>query len=353
MVFKIKKNNAVFLLLFSINLMVSIVAYFILPAKFFSDTKIIILDKYHEIGYIGSYPLSILFYKITFLKYLPFPIIALIQYPILIYILYKIGVPNNFHKITVKNIIVYIGFFILAIFASMPSKEFINFVFMAIIPFIFKSEKYSNQKKIILSVFLMLFFGAIFRPYYIFIPIISIAMMLFSKIKIENKTISTVTYGLLIAVFMSLSYGVITHKHLSESSREILNKERAGDNAHNSMIVSPVSTATWYGESIGVIYGFFAVNVPIEGIKHFLSPQILAFVLWQLIMFYIFLVRLSWSLKHKNENQLELWLLCFVFSYFIVQGIFEPDLGSAVRHKMGFLPLIYFALYYDYFRKKV
>ena len=87
MVFKIKKNNAVFLLLFSINLMVSIVAYFILPAKFFSDTKIIILDKYHEIGYIGSYPLSILFYKITFLKYLPFPIIALIQYPILIYIL--------------------------------------------------------------------------------------------------------------------------------------------------------------------------------------------------------------------------------------------------------------------------
>jgi len=349
----LKKNKFVFILLLFLNLGIATISSYILPAKFFSDAQTIINPKFFLPAFFGSYEITQSFYKITLLRHLPFPIIALIQYPILIYILYKIGIPNNFHKITVKNIIVYIGFFMLAIFTSMPSKEFINFVFMAMIPFIFKSEKYSNRKKIILSMLLLFFFGAVFRPYYIFIPIISIAMMLFSYIKIKNKTISTVAYGLLIAVFMSLSYGIITHKHLSESSRERLNKERASDNAHNSMIVSPISTATWYGESIGVIYGFLAVNVPIDGIKHILSPQILAFILWQLAMFYIFLVRLSWSLKYKTENQLELWLLYFVFSYFIVQGIFEPDLGSAVRHKMGFFPLIYFALYYDYFRKKV
>ena len=33
----------------------------------------------------------------------------------------------------------------------------------------------------------------------------------------------------------------------------------------------------------------------------------------------------------------------------MVQGVFEPDLGTSIRHKIGFLPLIYFALYYDRF----
>lgn len=350
---KIKKNKLIFVLLFLVCLIIAISSSFILPEKFFYDTKIILIDKFKEIGLIGSYPFSILFYKITCLRLLPFPIIALIQFPILIYILYKIGVPNNFHKITIKNILVYISFLILAIFTSMPSKEFINFIYMAIIPFVFISDKYSSRKKIIISSFLFILFGLFFRPYFIFIPIISIGMMIFSYLKIKNKTLSTVAYGLLIAVFISLSYGVITHKNLSESSREMLNKERANDKAHNSMIVSPVSTASWYGESIGVIYGFLAVNVPIDGIKHILSPQILAFILWQLAMFYIFLIRLSRCLKKRKENILELWLLFFLFSYFIIQGIFEPDLGSAVRHKMGFFPLIYFALYYENFRKDI
>ena len=54
----------------------------------------------------------------------------------------------------------------------------------------------------------------------------------------------------------------------------------------------------------------------------------------------------------RNENY-ELWLFYMLFSYFVVQGVFEPDLGSAVRHKIGILPLIYYLLYYEDFRKKL
>jgi hypothetical protein len=39
--------------------------------------------------------------------------------------------------------------------------------------------------------------------------------------------------------------------------------------------------------------------------------------------------------------------------FFIVQGIFEPDLGTSIRHKIGLFPLIYFALYYEDFRKDI
>ena len=119
-------------------------------------------------------------------------------------------------------------------------------------------------------------------------------------------------------------------------------------------IQSPISQDSWYGEAFGIVYGFMAVNVPVlEMIKHLLSPQIVAFVIWELLFFYILFVRFSRSLKNRKENQIEFWTLLLLMGYFMVQGIFEPDLGTSIRHKIGFLPLIYFALYYEDFRRDI
>ena len=349
----VKKNTAIYFGLFIVNLIISFLAYFILPDRFFSDTRTIVYDIHNEIGYIGSYPLSILFYKITFLKYLPFPIIALIQYPILIYILYKIGIPKNFHILTIKNLIVYIAFFMLAIFVSMPSKEFITFLYISIIPFIFNNPKRSDRNKIILVLFLITLFG-FFRIYYALIPIIAVGIYYISLINFKNKVLTSIFYGIIIVVFISLTHGALKGQYLSESTREELNTGRKYSKDANSMIVSPVKTNTWYGETISIFNGFIAVNVPVfEGIKHFLSPQIIAFIVWQLLLLYILLVRFSRCLKHREKYKFELWTIIILFSYYIVQGLFEPDLGTATRHKIGFFPLVYFIFYYEYFRKDI
>lgn len=121
----------------------------------------------------------------------------------------------------------------------------------------------------------------------------------------------------------------------------------------NSIITSPVKTDTWYGEVISVFYGFFTVNLPLNGLKHILSPQIIVFVIWQLLLFYILLVRFSKCLKERKKYKYELLIMFILFSFFILQGVFEPDLGSAIRHKTGIFPLIYFALYYEHFRKEL
>ncbi len=348
----IKINKFWFMALFGINVLISAFAFLFLPKRYFNDTVIIVFDKLHEIGWVGSYPFTIMFYSITKLKYLPFFIIALIQFPICVYLLYKIGIPSNFHKITVKNILVYISFFLMAIFLSMPSKEFINFMYISLIPFVFLKTNWTTLKKVIVVMVLLLFFGSFFRTYYLLIPIISIGMYFITKINFKNKAITSIFYGITIIIFLSIAHGLVKGKHLSESNREALNAERTKDN--NSEIVSPISTKTWYGETVGIIYGFFEINIPIiEGFKHILSPQIISFIIWQLFLFYILLVRLARCLKEKKNNKDELWILLIVFSYFIVQGLFEPDLGSAVRHKIGVFPIIYFALYYDYFRKNI
>lgn len=350
---KIEKSKAAFLLIATVNLAVAAAAFFILPPKFFYDAAIIAFDKGNEIGYVGSYPVSILLYKISGLRYLPFPVIALIQVPILMYVLYKIGIPDHFEKLNVKNILVYMAFLMIAIFVSMPSKEFITFLYLSPIVFMCLNEQISLKRTIIYTVLLLLVFGVFFRPYYLLIPVIGGGMYLVSLVSFKSKTITTLFYGLLIAVFLSFSHGILKGKYLSEISREVVNNERIGSADANSIIISPVQTDTWYGETIGIFYGFFTVNIPINGLKHLLSPQIIIFIIWQLLLFYILLVRFAKCLADRKRYSKELLILLIIFSFFIVQGVFEPDLGTAVRHKMGVFPLIYFALYYESFRKKL
>lgn len=349
----IKENNLFFLCLFIINLFVGVLAYFVLPDKFFYDAKTIISHDYSELSSSGSYGFACLFYKITGLKYLSYPIVAMIQYPIVVYILYKIGIPYNFQKINVKNVLVYIAFFMMAIFISMPSKEFITFTYLSIIIFLYQSDSMTSRKKIILSLLILAFFGVFFRSYFLLIPIISIGMYALTYLKLKNKALKSVVYGIFIAVLMSLSVGILSGKNFSQSSRDAVNSERMNSKDANSMIQSPVKTDTWYGETISIIYGFIAVNLPLEGFKHIFSPQIIAFIIWQLLLFYILFVRLSICLNDRHKHPLLLWTLLILFSYFIVQGVFEPDLGTATRHKIGVFPLIYFALYYEHFRKEL
>lgn len=349
---RIKKNKLIFIILFIVNLIIASITILFLPNKFFGDSYTIISPEFLLPGFIGSYEFSQRFYELTLLKFLPFPLIALIQYPILIYLLYKIGVPKYFHTITVKNILVYIAFFMLAIFVSMPSKEFITFIYISLIPFVLNNNNKTERYRILLSLFLIMLFGSFFRIYYMIIPIVAVGMYLITFINIKNRVIKTVLYGVLISIFLSLSAGFLTGKYISQSTREELNYERKNSKDANSMIVSPVATDTWYGEVISVMNGFIAVNIPvIEGLKHILSPQIIAFIIWQLFVFYILLKRFSRCIKDKKEYQMELWAILILLSYYIVQGLFEPDLGTATRHKIGFFPLIYFIFYYENFRK--
>jgi len=145
-VFNPKEKHRSFFLLVGLNLLVAFAASFVLPKRFYYDAAIIAYDKGNEIGYFGSYPLTILFYKISGLRYLPFALIALIQFPILMRVLYKIGIPNTFEKVTIKNVLVYLSFSMMAIFMAMPSKEFITFLYLSAIVFLFQKSCFLFRK---------------------------------------------------------------------------------------------------------------------------------------------------------------------------------------------------------------
>ena len=307
---KITVNKSKFwcLTLFVIFLIISTLTRYILPERYFNDTKIIVIDRWKEIGWVGSYPFAIMFYKLTGMKYLPFFIIAMIQFPITTYILSKIGIPRNFQILNVKNVLMYIAFLLLAIYMSMPTKEFITFLMFSPIPFIFRSQK-SPRFKIIIS--LLLFVAcSFFRTYYLLIPIFAIAMYVASFIKFEKKAISTIFSGLMIVIFLSFSHGIIKGEFLSKLTREDYVVDNVNRLNINSAIQSPISQDSWYGEAFGIVYGFMAVNFPIsEMIKHILSPQIVAFVIWELLFFYILFVRFSRCLKKAKATKLTIRII--------------------------------------------
>lgn len=343
----INKNKYFFIQLALICLVVGIISSFALPSKFYNDAEIIVNDYYNEIGLVGGYPFTILFYSITHLNKVPFFLIAIIQLPILFYFLYKIGVPDNFRVLNIQNILVYISFFLIGLFICIPSKEFINFIYLSFIVLLFRNKKYSLNKTIIISFILFFIISFILRPYYLFLPIFSILLYFGTFIKSKNKALNLIFFSIVFAVLMSISHGIIRGEYISESTREMHNFDRLGSDEAQSMIQSPVPTDTWYGETIGIFYGYLSVNIPIVALKHFLKPQVVAFIIWQLLFFYVLYKKFKICLKNRQELKYELWIFLFIFSYFVVQGLFEPDLGSAIRHKIGVFPLIYYALYYD------
>ncbi|WP_313097094.1 hypothetical protein [Empedobacter sp.] len=348
-------NRIQFLILSIICILLGLVFPFFLPEKFYFDATPIVLDPYNEKGLIGSYPFTMLFYWITGLGKLPFSIVALIQLPILYFLLWLIGIPNRFAQINIKNCLIYLSFLMVSIFIGQPSKEFITFIFAAIIIYLFQNKYFSFGVAILFSSILFIIFGGFFRPYFAFMPFIALSIYAITKIKFTNRWIMSFFLGLSVLIFFSLIFKLGKGEYLSEMSREKLNFIRleSGDENANTMILSPIPVTNIFTEAFATFYGFVTVNFPINALRFFYKPQVMAFVIWQLLFTWIIIMRFGYLLKSFPERKKELWIMCLLLSYLFIQGIFEPDLGSAIRHKIGILPIIYYLFYYDDFKRKI
>ena len=349
----LSRSQAAFLIIAILTVVLGVLAIYYLPERFFYDGETIINDYDNEKGFIGSYPVTMSFYEYTGLGNLPVPLVALIQLTILLWVIYKIGLPDKFARLNLRNILAYSMILMMAFYISMPSKEFLTFLFIALIVRIFQKRDLSITAGIGLVFLMLILFGIWYRPYYVILPLLTLMIYFASQIKIKQQVWAACITGFVVMIFISISYGFLKGEFISESTRESLNAERLGELATNSVINSPVKPDTWYGESFSILYGFISVNLPVNGLRHLLKPQILIFVVWQLILSIYLLVLFKNALKNRLKNSYEIWAFSLVFSYFILQGVFEPDLGSAVKHKIGILPLLYFTLYYDYFRKNI
>lgn len=344
----VKKHNLLFISFAILATLLGSSAILYLPERFMYDALTISLDRYNEKGWLGSYPVSMMLYHVTGVGKLPFPLVAIIQLPIIFFILFRLQVPKIFYHFTLRNVILWLGLLMYGIYVGFPSKEFITALYIWLICLVLIS-KTSLNLKILYSLILFVFFGWFYRQYFILVPFLALGLYVLSYVKFKNKLLSVMTSGVMLACFMSLSYGLIKGEFMSEGSREQLNRERLkqGDQDAATMIISPIKTDSFHGETLGIVYGFFTVNLPVTGLRFLFKPHVIAFVIWQLSLFIYLLYFYNKVLNSKAKYNHELWIFHLLFAYFIIQGVFEPDLGSAVKHKLGVFPLIWLALFYD------
>lgn len=343
---RIRKSLFFFFIIATTTTIAGLFSTYYLPDKYFFDANIIISNPYNLKGLMGSYSFCVWFFNVTGLNKLHFSLIALIQIPIAFFVIRQLGIPNCFARFNLRNGVIWLSLLILGVYLSMPSKEFFNLIYIGLICLIL-IKNISLKKKIFIVILLFLFFGIWYRPYFIILPVLSIILSILSIIKIRNKMFTNIFGALLAAIFISFSSGLIKGEFLSQGTRERINKDRAGREDSQTIVVSPISTDNIIGEGTGILYGFFSINFPANGLRFFYKPQVLSFVIWQMAMFILLLIFYNRCLKQRKRYSHEIWFFHFLFSYLIIQGIFEPDLGSAVKHKMGVLPLIYLAIYFD------
>jgi len=239
----------------------------------------------------------------------------------------------------------------IAIFIAMPSKEFITFLYISQIIFVLRSKQIGLDLALVYIFIILILFGLLFRSYFALIPFISILLYYFSKIRYSNRTLGIIMISILIIVVFSIIHYLLKGDFFSDLARNLVNETRIGSEDANSMIIPPFDNTNTFAELANTFYSFLSVNFPIVEYKHLFSPRILMFIIWQIIFTTIFIVRFSWAIKSNDRRVI--WVFFFLISYFAIQGVFEPDLGSAIRHKIGILPLIYFAFYYDSFSRKI
>lgn len=341
-------NKYVFILSCFSAILIGIVSSFLLPAKFFFDAQIIVEDPFNEIGWFGgSYPFTISFYHLFGLHKLPYFLVALLQLPILCYLLNKIGVPKDFHLLTIRNVFLYVSFILLGVFMGQPSKEFLSFVIIACIVFIIQSKKIGLDVKVVSILLIFLVTGALFRPYYLLMPFLICGMWFIGIASDRRFTgLKMIVTGVVILFCFSFFYYFLKGHFMSEVYREQINDLRRGEDYAQSMISSPLRPLTFITEIFSISYGIISVNLPILNLKLLLKPQICAFVVWQLLLIWYLLKACFNPFRQLSKYKKEVFVLLLCISFFLIQGIFEPDLGSAIRHKIGFFPLLYYIIIY-------
>ncbi|MGB5942537.1 MAG: hypothetical protein WBG71_06615 [Leeuwenhoekiella sp.] len=346
------KEITAFLLVGLFALLVTLICPFILPNRFFNDVVTIIHDPYGEIGWFGSYPFAISFYKYTGLGNLPMPLVGAFQMIVVLIFLFKLGIPSNFNRLTLKNILAYFTIVICAVFMCMPSKEFITFLPFAAISWLLIKNKYPYLKTIIIISLILGLTGIFFREYFLIVLAIAIGLSITNRLIPYKSATVNLVLSIVLMTGISGTYFVFNGKYITQDTREDLNESRKFSREADSRIVSPFSTNTYYGETLSIIYAYFSINIPINGLKFILKPQIIAFVFWQLFLFLMLLWCYNDILKNSSKDKLSDWPFHILFAYLVVQAAFEPDLGSAIRHKIGVLPLIYLSLYNDILQRK-
>ena len=350
-------KKLVLLCIFPLSFILKFAQYTILPPKFFYDSHHIknIMQK-GNLTFIesDSYNNSaLLFNAINFLNFN-----TLVEWSIAIAFIadiYLLFFMIDKRIESIKDTIITFCFLgLLNIYVFNLSKDIIQFSVFLLVGLFIQSKKIKSPTKILFVSLIFVAESFLYRSYYIltaaFLIIIAICLPKVEKWFVSNKVFFKKMFLILLSLFVFLFIFLSLCQYIKpeeyQELMEVRNKltaGRVGDADSNTVIVNLIQDN---GDNF-----LYLVNYFINGFRILFPIELLSKGLYY-YPFFIFQIICSIGiikcvLKYKDLDESMKLALYVMLAYIIVAILFEPDLGSFVRHEAATFSVLFMLLTYN------
>lgn len=236
-------------------------------------------------------------------------------------------------KIYLDNIIYFTFLVMITLFYSVYlgqiSKETLVVV---ILFFIFLKRKIN----IILAILLMLLYGYFVREYWLMVcGMFIVNYYLILKIK-KNKLFKVILSNL-IFIFTASILHILIYKDNLTSYRYKVNEYRMDSGSVNTILLNPFNNIDPISDMGNFIFGLTNLIIPLDGLS---SLNELFYYVWVFFLICIIVIKVKKMKEFKDFTG----PVSLLISFFIVQAVFEPDIGSVLKHQIGLFPLFLYIL---------
>ncbi|MFL0199138.1 hypothetical protein ACHFI2_00880 [Exiguobacterium acetylicum] len=227
------------------------------------------------------------------------------------------------------NRLINLSFFLLltlfySVYLGQISKETIVVVMMFIV---FLKKKYS----LFLSILLMLLYGYFVRDYWLLVSCMFVANYFLLK-KIKEKIVYKVfILNILMIVCISIIHITLFGSNLTNYRYQV-NEYRMYDQDVNTILINPYNSVSILSDFGNFLFGLSNLLLPVDGLS---SLNEIMYYVWILFLACLIILKLK-KIKNKQEIFIPISIL---ISFLMVQSIFEPDIGSILKHQIGLFPL--------------
>lgn len=219
-----------------------------------------------------------------------------------------------------------------AAYLSQMAKDQIAFLIIIFPAFILiKNEKVRFWTFLLCA----LIYAAFFRAYWFLIIIMTLSLRFFPKTHSKFVNVFRITFVLVLELIVIL----VLYRLLNGSSildiRYSINAGRIDTGNSRSMIPTLFKNTNLFYELANIGYTAIIMILPV----HLTALSQIMYYAWLYLI--LFLLKEPFKQLLDGRTECSIYLL-FLLSYIVVQALFEPDLGSCLRHQTIFFPVIFY-----------
>jgi len=319
-----RRDSFVIFLIFLLGVIVlSLFTREILPAKFFNDNYFIRQSMSGALTMDKLYERTAHFYLLIGMH--PGDEYHIEQlFGIFLYLVFALQVLRRDQTFFIRVPFIWIwgiwSLLFVAYFTQM-GKDQLAFIIVGLIPFFFQTSK---KQFVVVTTISIIIYGIVLRTYWLLALGIAVVLY-FSK---KKKVFWSIEIIGIIFIVIAL-YTMISGEPVM-NIRDAVNLGRIDSVDASSLIPSLVANDNLVNQVINYVYALLILIVPIKLTA--VSQLVYYFWLYSIV---------GISIKSKLASGRNVpFQLVFFISFLITQAIFEPDLGSAMRHQAVLMPMI-------------